>query len=106
MGELSRFENDIFALDAIIEIVFTRELKYKANIIFEKYREGSLKGESSQQEIDEYIKIAVKRCLELISSTYRKQLSGTFSKDGLIYYVYSFFYNLFVSELENKISPT
>jgi septin family protein len=102
----SKFEDDIFALDAIIEIVFTRELKYKTTVIYEKYRIDSLKTESAQSEIDENIKIAVKRCLILLSTTYRKQLYKTFSKDGLVYYIYSFFYNLFVSELENKISPT
>ncbi len=102
----SKFEEDIFALDTVIEIVFSRELKYKTNIIFEKYRGDSLKTESAQKEIDDNIKIAVKRCLILISSTYRKQLYGIFSKDGLVYYIYSFFYNLFISELENKINPT
>jgi len=105
MENRSKFEEDTFALDTIIDLIFNRELKYKINILFEKYREGSLKEESSQQEVDEYIKIAVKRCLQLISSFYRKQLFETFSKDGLVYYIYSCFYNLFVSELENKINP-
>jgi len=105
MENRSKFEEDTFALDTIIDLIFNRELKYKINILFEKYREGSLKEESSQQEVDEYIKIAVKRCLQLVSSFYRKQLFETFSKDGLVYYIYSCFYNLFVSELENKINP-
>jgi len=105
-SQLNQFENDIFGLDAIIDIIFNRELKSFVNIVFEKYRDASLKVESSHKEIDGHIKISVKKCLLLISKSYMKKLYNTFSQDGLIYYIYSCFYNLFVSELENKINPT
>jgi len=104
-SRLTKFEDEIFALESIIELVYNRELKESANVIFEKYRNEGLTSLSSQKDIDEYIKDAVKKCLKLTSNKYRKQLYNTFSEDGLIYYIYSFFYNLFITELENKINP-
>ena len=105
MEKTTEFEEMMIPIDAVVTMVFKRELQNNVNGIFENYKENATSNNSSQSDIDKCVKEGIERCLSLISKNYRKKiLNKVFTDDGIIYYLYMSLYTLILSDLENKIS--
>jgi len=99
---VSDFDNKIIPLENIIKLIYNRESSTYINELYRKYSHECLINESSIKELDEIIKKFTKKTLSMFSSQYLDSLNF-FSNDGLIYYIYSIYYELFKASLFDMI---
>ena len=102
-NQLTEFDQLINPVDTLISLIYKRELKFAILEFFQKYGEASLSNKGALEEMDITIKTFVSRTLASISKKYRKKLRLVLTDDGIIYYIYSNFYVLMITELEERI---
>lgn len=103
LNQLTEFNQLINPVDTMIALIYKRELKFIILEFFHKYGDTSLSNKGALEEMDSIIKKFVFRTISNISKKYRKKLRLVLTDDGIIYYIYSNFYNLVIIELEDKI---
>ncbi len=102
-SEYTEFEQLISPIDTMIALVYRRELKYRLLEFFTKYESSCLMHPNALEELEILIKEFVSRTIKLLAKEYIDKLKVVFNDDGIIYYIYSHFYNLTITELEDKL---
>lgn len=97
------FEQVTSPIDTMITLTFESILKPQLNIIFNKYKEKSISHNSAQDELNGYIKRCCETVVSNLSNHYRKKLQLFFSKDGLVFYIYTLLMKQSVTILIDKI---
>jgi len=84
------FENDIFALNVIIDLVYEQNVVPSLDNLLSKY-DSVLSNQGSVQELMTLLKPNINTVITMISSEYKTLLLQYFSDDGLIFYIYKMF---------------
>lgn len=95
---MTDFENDISALNTIINLIYEQRIIPNLTILSTKY-DSILKNQGSIQELTNLFKPNINTIFTIISDNYKSDLYHYFSEDGLIFYIYAIFQKRLIDNL-------